>query len=199
VGSSVALVGSFIYLGLLLIQLVMSLGNFDLKSPNIIKTFEYTSAGLSLFTCFAFVATIFSLFTGGSKMFPSGDDYTGAGLACGSILPDSGVYAFAVVLLGAPLIGAAFAIECKAVLSSYAHYVLMLPVYVNTMSIYAIANLHGISWGTKGLETEQPHGPAAPDAVKQNLDQYRREQERIKAEKEKKGWRVSSCKSGRFT
>jgi chitin synthase len=183
IGSEVTWICQLIYLAMLLIQLVMSLANCELKSKSIVRTFEVTSGILSIMTLFAFFITIFSLITGGAKLTPAGDDYTDAALACGSILPDIWIYAFAVILIGSPLIGAVFAFEYKAVLSSYIHYVVMLPVYVNTMSIYAIANLHDISWGTKGLEGVQAHAPQKKDKSGQTMGDYRKEQERLKQAK----------------
>ena len=54
IGGDLALVGSFVYLVMLFIQLIMSLGNFELKSVSIVKTFEVTSAILSLITLASF-------------------------------------------------------------------------------------------------------------------------------------------------
>ena len=35
-------------------------------------------------------------------------------------------------------------------ITSFVQYVLMAPSYINVLNVYAFANVHDISWGTKG-------------------------------------------------
>ena len=43
---------------------------------------------------------------------------------------------------------------------------LLLPSYINVLTVYALANLHDVSWGTKGSTTA-----AALPAVKAQVDE----------------------------
>lgn len=50
--------------------------------------------------------------------------------------------------------------EPSFMLTSFAQYVLLSPTYINVLNIYAFANIHDISWGTKDVAVTKDLGAA---------------------------------------
>ena len=48
--------------------------------------------------------------------------------------------------------------ELGAIASSFLQYIFMMPTFFNIFSIYSFCNIHDISWGTKGIDTNEGHG-----------------------------------------
>jgi chitin synthase len=62
----------------------------------------------------------------------------------------------------------------------------LLPTFVNILNTYSFCNLHDLSWGTKGLESSDGHGPKAGEGKNGNykdaVAQRKAEEDRKKKE-----------------
>ncbi|CAK7893945.1 chitin synthase 2 [[Candida] anglica] len=66
-------------------------------------------------------------------------------------------------------IGAFMYGEPSFMLTSFVQYVLLSPTYINVLNIYAFANIHDVSWGTKELPKERDLGSAKSTGNKDEL------------------------------
>ncbi|TDH68363.1 hypothetical protein CCR75_003472 [Bremia lactucae] len=55
---------------------------------------------------------------------------------------------------GVFIIGPALHGELHHILLTYAHYITLVPSFINVFTIYSFCNLHDLSWGTKGLHSD---------------------------------------------
>ncbi|OQR89467.1 chitin synthase (Chitin-UDP-GlcNac-transferase) [Achlya hypogyna] len=66
-----------------------------------------------------------------------------------------------IAIFGVYFVGAACHCELHHILLSFVQYSLMLPVMINTLTIYSFCNLQDLSWGTKGIDaSHEGHGAA---------------------------------------
>ena len=68
-------------------------------------------------------------------------------------------YVFTALVGGVYLIAGVVHCELHHLLFSVLQYMMLLPTFVNILSIYSFCNLHDLSWGTKGIDTNA-HGVA---------------------------------------
>lgn len=70
---------------------------------------------------------------------------------------DNAVYAQMVVSLlstyGVYLISSCIALDPFHLLTSFLQFLLLTPTFINILQVYAMANIHDFSWGTKGSDT----------------------------------------------
>ncbi|CAK4677720.1 hypothetical protein LEN26_010192 [Aphanomyces euteiches] len=101
----------------------------------------------------------------------------------------------AVFIASAGVFFLASALHCELhhIVLSFVQYMALLPTFVNILNTYSFCNLHDLSWGTKGLESSEGHGPKAgsgkgnfKDAIeKKKAEEARKAQEaKIKDEME---------------
>eukprot|EP00937_MAST-01D_sp_MAST-1D-sp2_P000971 g971.t1 len=73
----------------------------------------------------------------------------------GHQLPPDALRWASVATVGAYFAAALLHNELHHILLTAVQYFYMLPTFVNIFNIYSFANMHDISWGTKGLEEEE--------------------------------------------
>jgi chitin synthase len=59
-----------------------------------------------------------------------------------------------IAIFTAPIVAAIFHFEVFSIVFTTLQYYFMLPTYINVFVIYSISNIHDVSWGTKGIESE---------------------------------------------
>ncbi|EJD38050.1 glycosyltransferase family 2 protein [Auricularia subglabra TFB-10046 SS5] len=139
----------YFYLGLLVLCFLLSLGNRPQGSK-----WGYTTAmiGFALVTCYMTFAAFFLAFKGVENIKKAEED-AGNTLDVTDIF-DNAIFRNIVISLlatiGLYLIASLLFFEPWHMLTSFIQYTLMAPSYINVLNVYAFANVHDISWGTKG-------------------------------------------------
>ncbi|MES1907611.1 MAG: hypothetical protein MHM6MM_000695 [Cercozoa sp. M6MM] len=122
-----------VYLSLLLLQLVFGLGNND---PRFV-------AGVHRISALFFGSLVVVFFASTVNLIQRDIDFSIDSLEFWVLI--LGVtFSFGVYLLAGLLHG-----ELWSVASSMLQYFLMLPVFVNVLHMFAFANLHDVSWGSR--------------------------------------------------
>ncbi len=120
----------FIWIFLLIVQVIISMRN----KPEEIKC-------LQTFCCVIFgIINYFMLFLIGYWLYFMGVPFW--------------IAQTTIAIFMVPIIAAIFHLEVFSVVFTTVQYYFMLPTYINVFVIYSIANIHDVSWGTKGIETE---------------------------------------------
>jgi chitin synthase len=86
--------------------------------------------------------------------------------------------------------------ELWHVITSLVPYLLLLPTYTNIFMVYAFANLHDVSWGTKGANTVEALAPAAKKVNEKGETVF--EYISSDAEDISESWKVCYRKLGEF-
>ncbi|KAF8318934.1 glycosyltransferase family 2 protein [Cantharellus anzutake] len=132
----------YIYLGLVVMCFLLSMGNRPQGSK-----WGYTTAmiGFALITVYMTFAAFFLAFKGIQAI---------EGGSKGKSLWSSSIFRNIVVSLlattGLYLIASFLFFEPWHMITSFIQYILMAPSYINVLNVYAFANVHDVSWGTKG-------------------------------------------------
>ncbi|KIM36553.1 glycosyltransferase family 2 protein [Hebeloma cylindrosporum] len=144
----VNLILNYFYLGLLMMCFILSLGNRPQGSK-----WGYTAAmvGFSVVTVYMTVAAFLLAFKGIQTLavekgpLTFGDIFTNPifGKIVLSLLATLGLYILASIIFFEPW----------HMITSFIQYLLMAPSYINVLNVYAFANVHDVSWGTKGDNT----------------------------------------------
>ncbi|KAH9035911.1 hypothetical protein EDB85DRAFT_2143404 [Lactarius pseudohatsudake] len=130
------------YVGLLLTCFILSLGNRPQGSN---KGYTLAFVGFALFTVYITFAAIFLAVKGVQQVAAEknrgatfSDLFTNA-IFCDIVISISatvGLYVLASIIHARP--------------SIFGCYTLLAPSYINILNVYAFANVHDVSWGTKG-------------------------------------------------
>ncbi|KAF9034366.1 glycosyltransferase family 2 protein [Panaeolus papilionaceus] len=137
---------NYFYLGLLVSCFILSLGN----RPQGSKWF-YTTAmiGFAVITIYMTVAAFILAFKGISVLASE----KGKALNLGDFFTNSifrNIVLSLVATLGLYILASLLFFEPWHMITSFVQYMLMAPSYINVLNVYAFANVHDISWGTKG-------------------------------------------------
>ncbi|KAF9476207.1 glycosyltransferase family 2 protein [Pholiota conissans] len=138
---------NYFYLGLLIMCFILSLGNRPQGSK-----WGYTGAmiGFSLITIYMTVAAFLLAFKGLSNLAKS-ETLTFSSIFTNHIFRN--IVISLVATLGLYIIASIIFFEPWHMITSFIQYLLMAPSYINVLNVYAFANVHDVSWGTKGDNT----------------------------------------------
>ncbi|KAI0793146.1 glycosyltransferase family 2 protein [Irpex lacteus] len=141
----VNLVLNYFYLGLLVMCFLLALGN----RPQGSKRF-YTLAmfGFALITVYMTIAAFFLAFKGIENLAKSDGPLTFSDLFTNSIFRN--IVISLVATLGLYIIASLIFFEPWHMITSFIQYLLLAPSYISVLNVYAFANVHDVSWGTKG-------------------------------------------------
>lgn len=141
----VNLILNYLYLGLLVMCFLLSLGNRPQGSK-----FAFTASmiGFSVITIYMTVAAFLLAFKGIDQI---ADD--NGGLNAGDLFTNTifrNIVLSLLATLGLYIIASLIFFEPWHMITSFVQYMLMAPSYIAVLNVYAFANVHDVSWGTKG-------------------------------------------------
>ncbi|KAI0727135.1 glycosyltransferase family 2 protein [Fomitopsis betulina] len=136
---------NYIYLGLLIMCFLLSLGN----RPQGAK-FAFTSAmiGFALITVYMTVAAVFLVVKSIQNLEHQSGGLTLSDLFSNAIFRD--IVISLVSTYGLYIIASIIHFEPWHMITSFLQYLLLAPSYIAVLNVYAFANVHDVSWGTKG-------------------------------------------------
>ncbi|KAF4621803.1 hypothetical protein D9613_012089 [Agrocybe pediades] len=139
---------NYFYLGLLIMCFILSLGNRPQGSK-----WGYTTAmiGFSIITIYMTVAAFLLAFKGIENLAKSDGPLTFGDIFTNPIFRNIVVSLLAT--LGLYFLASIIFFEPWHMITSFIQYLLMAPSYINVLNVYAFANVHDVSWGTKGDNT----------------------------------------------
>ncbi|KAH9480087.1 Chitin synthase 4 [Psilocybe cubensis] len=139
---------NYFYLGLLLMCFILSLGNRPQGSK-----WGYTAAmlGFSVITIYMTVAAFLLAFKGLENLAHTDGPLQFSDIFTNPIFRNIVVSLLAT--LGLYVIASIIFFEPWHMITSFVQYMLMAPSYINVLNVYAFANVHDVSWGTKGDNT----------------------------------------------
>jgi len=140
---------NYFYLGLLVTCFILALGNRPQGSK-----WGYTMAliGFALVTVYMTVAAFLLAFKGIQNLANN----TAGGLTLDDIFTNHifrNIVLSLLATLGLYIIASLIFFEPWHMITSFIQYLLMAPSYINVLNVYAFANVHDVSWGTKGDNT----------------------------------------------
>ncbi|KAK0183781.1 glycosyltransferase family 2 protein [Armillaria mellea] len=135
---------NYVYLGLLIMCYLLALGNRPQGSK-----WGYTTAfiGFAFITVYMTFAAFFLAFKGIETLSKS------EGTSLNDLFSNSIFRTIVLSLLatlGLYLISSLIFFEPWHMITSFIQYLLMAPSYISVLNVYAFANVHDVSWGTKG-------------------------------------------------
>ncbi|KAF8187725.1 glycosyltransferase family 2 protein [Pholiota molesta] len=138
---------NYFYLGLLIMCFILSLGNRPQGSK-----WGYTGAmiGFAFITIYMTVAAFLLAFKGLGNLAKA-QTLTFASIFTNHIFRN--IVVSLVATLGLYIIASIIFFEPWHMITSFIQYLLMAPSYINVLNVYAFANVHDVSWGTKGDNT----------------------------------------------
>jgi len=136
----------YFYIGLILMCFILALGN----RPQGAKI-GYTLAfiGFGLITIYMTFAAFFIAVKGIQNIQHNG----GKSLTISDIFTNSifrNIVISLLATLGLYILASLIFFEPWHMITSFVQYILMAPSYIAVLNVYAFANVHDISWGTKG-------------------------------------------------
>ncbi|KIO23871.1 glycosyltransferase family 2 protein [Tulasnella calospora MUT 4182] len=136
----------YTYLGLLVMCFLLSMGN----RPQGAK-WAYTIAiiGFAIITVYMTFAAFFLAIKGIENVRVG----NGGTITFGTLFQDKIFFTIVLSLvatLGLYIFASLLFFEPWHMITSFIQYLLMAPSYINVLNVYAFANTHDISWGTKG-------------------------------------------------
>ncbi|PCH40454.1 glycosyltransferase family 2 protein [Wolfiporia cocos MD-104 SS10] len=141
------LILNLFYLGLLIMCYLLSLGNRPQGSK-----WGYTIAiiGFAFITIYMTVAAFFLAFKGVENIIEA----KGHGPITASTLFSNSIFRDIVISIlstyGLYILASLVHFEPWHMITSFLQYLLMAPSYIAVLNVYAFANVHDVSWGTKG-------------------------------------------------
>ncbi|THH31616.1 hypothetical protein EUX98_g2593 [Antrodiella citrinella] len=141
----VNLILNYFYLGLLVMCFLLALGN----RPQGAK-WPYTMAfvGFAFITVYMTIAAFFLAFKGIDNIVKSNGPVTPSSLFTNPIFRNIVISLLAT--LGLYFLSSIIFFEPWHMITSFIQYLLMAPSYIGVLNVYAFANVHDVSWGTKG-------------------------------------------------
>lgn len=142
---------NYCYLGLLLTCFILSLGNRPQGSK-----WGYTLAmiGFACITVYMTVAAFLLAFKGISNLAASDHGLSLASVFTNHIFRN--IVLSLLATLGLYIIASLIFFEPWHMITSFIQYTLMSPSYIAVLNVYAFANVHDVSWGTKGDNKTTP-------------------------------------------
>jgi len=136
----------YFYLGLLIMCFILALGNRPQGSK-----IRYTLAfiGFALVTVYMTVAAFLLAFKGIQNIAKEQNK----ALSIGDIFTNSifrNIVLSLLATLGLYILASLIFFEPWHMITSFVQYLLLAPSYINVLNVYAFANVHDVSWGTKG-------------------------------------------------
>ncbi|KJA15623.1 glycosyltransferase family 2 protein [Hypholoma sublateritium FD-334 SS-4] len=153
---TVNIILNYAYLGLLIMCFILSLGNRPQGSK-----WGYTGAmiGFAFITVYMTVAAFLLAFKGIENLEAAQK------LSFSSIFTNAifrNIVISLLATLGLYILASLIFFEPWHMITSFIQYLLMAPSYINVLNVYAFANVHDVSWGTKGDNTvAKPLGTVA--------------------------------------
>ncbi|KAF8585057.1 glycosyltransferase family 2 protein [Ramaria rubella] len=153
---------NYFYLGLLVMCFLISLGNPHSNPPPWGRSARaYTTAiiGFAIVTVYMTFSAFFLAFKGldgiateQGKPLSVGEIFTNHIFRdiVISLLATLGLYIVSSLLFPSMLMRRAVQFEPWHMITSFLQYLLMAPSYIAVLNVYAFANVHDVSWGTKG-------------------------------------------------
>ncbi|KAG2068213.1 glycosyltransferase family 2 protein [Suillus decipiens] len=137
---------NYFYLGLLIMCFLLSLGNRPQGSK-----WGYTLAfiGFGLVTIYMTVSALLLAY----KAIESVADSEGRAIQASDLLSNAtfrDVVLSLAATLGLYIVSSLIFFEPWHMITSFIQYLLMAPSYIAVLNVYAFANVHDVSWGTKG-------------------------------------------------
>ncbi|KAL1946121.1 hypothetical protein VTO73DRAFT_15248 [Trametes versicolor] len=135
----------YFYLGLLILCYILALGN----RPQGAK-WGYTLAfiGFAIITVYMTIVAFFLAFKGVDNIIKTDGPLTPSSLFTNSIFRNIVISLLAT--LGLYILASLIFFEPWHMITSFVQYLLMAPSYISVLNVYAFANVHDVSWGTKG-------------------------------------------------
>ncbi|KAL6300688.1 glycosyltransferase family 2 protein [Sparassis latifolia] len=136
---------NYVYLGLLVMSFLLALGN----RPQGAK-WPYTLAfvGFAVITIYMTVAAFFLAFKGIDNVVKSQGPLSVSSLFGNAIFRDIVISLLATI--GLYILSSLIHFDPWHMITSFLQYVLISPSYISVLNVYAFANVHDVSWGTKG-------------------------------------------------
>ncbi|KAI0250489.1 glycosyltransferase family 2 protein [Lactifluus subvellereus] len=134
------------YVGLLLTCFILSLGNRPQGST---RGYTLAFVGYAIFTLYMTFAAVFLSIKGVQQVAAA--EHRGAkfnDLFSNAIFRD--IVISLVATVGLYLIASIIHFDPWHMITSFVQYTLLAPSYINILNVYAFANVHDVSWGTKG-------------------------------------------------
>ncbi|KDQ51532.1 glycosyltransferase family 2 protein [Jaapia argillacea MUCL 33604] len=136
----------YFYLGMLIMCFILALGN----RPQGAK-WGYTTSfiGFAIITVYMTFAAFFLAYKGIENVaHVQGRPIVASDIFSNSIFRDIVISLSAT--LGLYVLASLIFFEPWHMITSFIQYLLMAPSYINVLNVYAFANVHDVSWGTKG-------------------------------------------------
>ncbi|KAG5642981.1 Chitin synthase 4 [Asterophora parasitica] len=144
------LILNYFYLGLLIMCFILSLGNRPQGSK-----WGYTAAfiGFGLITIYMTVAAFLLAFKGIKNVSDTVQGDLSRPLQFSDVFTNPifrNIVLSLLATLGLYIISSLLFFEPWHMITSFIQYLLMAPSYIAVLNVYAFANVHDVSWGTKG-------------------------------------------------
>ncbi|KIY52490.1 glycosyltransferase family 2 protein [Fistulina hepatica ATCC 64428] len=137
---------NYFYLGLLVMCFILSLGNRPQGSK---WAFTLAMVGFACITIYITVAAILLAV----KSIESVVSADGGSLSFGDLFSNTVVRNIVMSIAattGLYILASLIFLEPWHMITSFIQYLLMAPSYISVLNVYAFANVHDVSWGTKG-------------------------------------------------
>ncbi|KAG9030667.1 Chitin synthase, class 1, partial [Serendipita sp. 407] len=141
------LVLNYMYLGLLVTCYLLALGNRPQGSK---KWYTIAFIGFGIVTIYMTFSAFFLAFRGISDIASQSQNGT---LTFGDFFTNSifrNIVVSLLATLGLYIFASLLFFEPWHMITSFVQYLLMAPSYIAVLNVYAFANVHDVSWGTKG-------------------------------------------------
>jgi len=142
------LILQYIYLGFLLMQFVLALGNRPKGSKNTYLVSFVVFGAIQLYTIILSIYLVvqafhdFTLATGSAQLFFKEFFEGTSGVILVALAATFGLYFASSIIY----------LDPWHMLHSFPQYLLVASSYVNILNVYAFCNWHDVSWGTKGSD-----------------------------------------------
>ncbi|KAI0783497.1 glycosyltransferase family 2 protein [Abortiporus biennis] len=136
---------NYFYLGVLIMCFLLALGNRPQGSK---WFFTLAFVGFAVITVYMTIAAFFLAFKGVDNIIKAQDKLNPASLFSNAIFRNIVVSLLAT--LGLYILASLIFFEPWHMITSFIQYLLLAPSYINVLNVYAFANVHDVSWGTKG-------------------------------------------------
>ncbi|KAG8843903.1 Chitin synthase, class 1 [Tulasnella sp. 330] len=138
----------YLYLGLLVMCFLLSMGNRPQGSK---WAYTFAVVGFGIITLYMTFAAIFLAVKGVEDI-----KVQNGGVSFGSLFNNRIFFTIVLSLaatFGLYVFASIIFFEPWHMITSFAQYLLIAPSYINVLNVYAFANVHDVSWGTKGDNT----------------------------------------------
>ncbi|KAF8516437.1 glycosyltransferase family 2 protein [Hysterangium stoloniferum] len=141
---------NYFYLGLLIMCFLISLGNRPQGSR---RAYTMAMIGFSFITIYMTFSAFFLAFKGLANLQEQAPNHQ---LAVSDVFTNHifrDIIISLLATLGLYVISSLLFFEPWHMITSFIQYLLMAPSYIAVLNVYAFANVHDVSWGTKGDNT----------------------------------------------